>query len=148
MFLKQLSILALVGRALAQNVPTLAEALRSTQDLSTLGSILQLNPNLAEALSSASDITILAPSNAAFAALGNATLAALAQDVQTLTAILQYHVLNGTVPSSAITEDAAFVPSLLTDESFTGVGYPLKPSRSPTDISIGNWRSTSEGTNG
>lgn len=146
MLVQQLSFLALAGRALAQTVPTLAEALSSSPELSTLGSVLQLNPSLVAALSNATDITILAPSNAAFAALGNATLAALAADVELVSAILQYHVLNGTVPSSAITEVAAFVPSLLTDEAYTGVSNTINKLGSPTDNNSGHWRTESEGT--
>jgi uncharacterized surface protein with fasciclin (FAS1) repeats len=79
MFFKQISVLALVGQALAQNTPTLQQALDSSDNLSQLKTVLGLNPSLVQALSSAQNITILAPSNAAFGKIDNATLSALQQ---------------------------------------------------------------------
>jgi uncharacterized surface protein with fasciclin (FAS1) repeats len=38
-----------------------------------------------------------------------------------VTALLQYHVLNGSVPSSALTTTAQFIPTLLTNTSFSNV---------------------------
>jgi uncharacterized surface protein with fasciclin (FAS1) repeats len=38
-----------------------------------------------------------------------------------VTALLQYHVLNGSVPSSAFTTTAQFIPTLLTNTSFSNV---------------------------
>jgi uncharacterized surface protein with fasciclin (FAS1) repeats len=121
MFYKQLSILALAGQALAQNTPSLLQALNSSSDLSQLSTVLALTPQLVDTLGNASNITILAPSNAAFAKIDNATLAGLAQNTGLLTAILQYHVLNGVVYGSQVTNTSAFVPTLLTNPLFTNV---------------------------
>lgn len=124
--LSKLSILAFASAVLAQTndtVPTLAQALNSSSQLTSLSGVLGL-PGLAqlvESLSSAQNVTILAPSNQAFASVGNATLGALTQNEGLLTALLQYHVLNGTVLSSAITNQSQFVPTLLTNELFTNV---------------------------
>lgn len=122
MFSKYLSVAALAGYAFAQqNTPSLAEALNSTSDLSQLAGVLGLVPELVQALSSANNITILAPSNAAFDAIGNETLTALASDQDMIAAILQYHVLNGTIRSDQITNTSAFVPTLLTNPQYTNV---------------------------
>ncbi|CAO2647904.1 Nn.00g088260.m01.CDS01 [Neocucurbitaria sp. VM-36] len=124
MSLKHLSILALAGFALAQQndtVPSLAEALNSTSELSQLQGVLNLSPELLQALSGANNITILAPSNDAFAEVDNATLSALTENTGLITALLQYHVLNGTYLSDEITNTSAFVPTLLTNPLFTNV---------------------------
>lgn len=124
--LSKLSIVAFASAVLAQTngtVPSLAEALNSSTELSSLSGVLAL-PGLAqlvESLSSAQNVTILAPSNEAFLSVGNETLAALTADEGMLTALLQYHVLNGTVLSSAITNQSQFVPTLLTNEMYTNV---------------------------
>lgn len=120
MFAKQLSVLALAGQALAQT-PSLLQALNSSSSLSQLSGILALSPDLVGTLGSAQNITILAPSNAAFAKVDNATLAGLTANPGLLTAILQYHVLNGTVYGSQVTNTSAFVPTLLTNNLFTNV---------------------------
>jgi uncharacterized surface protein with fasciclin (FAS1) repeats len=121
MFFKSLSVLALAGQAFAQNTPTLAQALNSSSDLSTLAGVLNLNPQLVQALSGAQNITILAPSNKAFSSVPNATLQGLLGNAGLITAVLQYHVLNGTVRSDQITNSSTFVPTLLTDRQFTNV---------------------------
>lgn len=121
MLFKQLSVLALAGHALAQDTPNLLQALNSSTDLSQLNAVLQLNPQLVETLGSASNITILAPSNRAFGQVPNATLQGLTANAGLLTALLQYHVLNGTYRGNQITNTSAFVPTLLTNNLFTNV---------------------------
>ena len=124
MHIKQLSVLALAGHALAQNTPSLADALSATPELSQLGSVLQLVPELVQALSSAQNITILAPSNDAFSLVPNATLQGLTSNTGQLAALLEYHVLNGTYRGADITNMTAFVPTLLTNPLFANVSIP------------------------
>ncbi|KAJ4994129.1 fasciclin domain-containing protein [Stagonosporopsis vannaccii] len=124
--LSKLSILAFASAVLAQTndtVPSLTDALSSTPQLSSLSAVLGLPAlsELVQSLGSAQNITILAPSNDALNAVGNETLSALTADVGLLTALLQYHVLNGSILSSAITNQSAFVPTLLTNETYTNV---------------------------
>jgi uncharacterized surface protein with fasciclin (FAS1) repeats len=121
MHIKQLSILALAGHAFAQQAPTLAQALNSTAELSQLAAVLGLVPDVVTALSSASNITILAPSNSAFGMVPNATLQTLTTNPGMLTALLQYHVLAGAIPASAITNTSTFVPTLLTNATYANV---------------------------
>jgi uncharacterized surface protein with fasciclin (FAS1) repeats len=119
---KQLSVLALAGFALAQQndtVPDLAAALNSTDELSTLQSVIPAS--VLQSLSGLSNITILAPSNNAFGQIDNETLSGLAANEGLLTGVLQYHVLNGTYPSSAITNSSVFVPTALTNNLFANV---------------------------
>lgn len=124
--LPKLSILAFASAVLAQTngtVPSLTKALNSSSQLTSLSGVLAL-PGLAqlvESLSNAQNVTLLAPSNEAFASLGNETLGALSANEGLLTALLQYHVLNGTILSSAITNESTFVPTLLTNQLFTNV---------------------------
>lgn len=124
--LSKLSLIAFASAVLAQTngtVPSLAEALRSSSQLTSLSGVLALPglEQLVQSLSSAQNVTILAPSNEAFASVGNETLGALTANEGLLTALLQYHVLNGTFLSSAITNQSQFVPTLLTNELFTNV---------------------------
>lgn len=79
-------------------------------------------PELLTALSNATNITILAPSNEAFTKFANSTLAQkVASDPGLLAAVLQYHVLNGTVTASQITNQSAFVHTLLQNETYSNV---------------------------
>ena len=121
MLFKSLPILAIAGQAFAQNTPTLAQALNSSTELSQLSSVLQLNPDLVQALSGAQNITILAPSNRAFASVPNATLQGLLGNTGLISAILQYHVLNGTYRAAQVTNSSTFIPTLLTNSLFTNV---------------------------
>lgn len=138
MFSKPASLLALAGLAFAQNTPDLATALNSTPDLSTLSTILNGSQALLQSLAGATDITILAPSNEAFAALGNETLSSLAANPGLITAILQYHVLNGTIRAADITNMSAFAPTLLTNPLFTNVtgGQVVEAVKSGDNVTI------------
>lgn len=118
-------LLAFAGLVAAQSANTsLADALGANNDtLSTLNSLLLTQPALVQALSSLNDITLLAPSNDALDALLNDTAVAsmLTSDPSMLVALLQYHVLNGTFKSTDVTDKAAFIPTLLTNETYTNV---------------------------
>jgi uncharacterized surface protein with fasciclin (FAS1) repeats len=123
--LSKISLLAFVSAVLAQTdgAPSLTQALNSSSDLSSLSALLSTPGlgQLVESLSSTQNVTILAPSNQAFESIGNETLTSLASNEGLLTALLQYHVLNGTFLSSAITNQSTFVPTLLTNQLFTNV---------------------------
>lgn len=119
MQIKNLLPLAMGAAVSAQS---LTEALAANNaSLSALTSLLTANPALVETLSGLSDITILAPSNQALAAFTNSSAAAAAADPAIISAILTYHVLNGTIPSSALTNMTQFVPTLLTNETYANI---------------------------
>lgn len=74
---------------------TIAEIAAETPDLSTLVGLVGA-AGLGDELSGPGTFTVFAPTNAAFEAVGQDTLDALAADPQALTAVLLYHAL-GTV---------------------------------------------------
>lgn len=123
MLFKHLSLLGLAGYAAAQaSNATLNSTLTSTPELSNLTSFLNLNPALIQALSSAQNITILAPSDEAFAQLINSSAGeALTTDAGLVSALLQYHILNGSYTAAQITNLSVFVPTLLNNETYSNV---------------------------
>lgn len=91
--------IALAGCASAVAGQSLTEVLTSQPSLSNLTTYLSLYPTFLGELGSMSNITLLAPSNMAFAsALNSSTGAALATASGTdmITALFSYHILNGT----------------------------------------------------
>jgi transforming growth factor-beta-induced protein len=81
-----------------------------------------MQPALVAKLSAASGITILAPSNDAFSKfLATTGGMAAAKDPGMVAALLEYHVLNANLPSTSFTTTAQFVPTLLTNTTYTNV---------------------------
>lgn len=122
MHFKSFSFAAFAGLASAQAQQGLNETLAANNQTSALVSLLGQFPSVAQALNGASNITILAPSNDALAKLLNGSAGlSLASDSAAVQALLSYHVLNGTFHASSITNTSAFVPTLLSNSSFTNV---------------------------
>ena len=117
--------LALAASATAQNA--LTDYLSSQPDLSTLLSALSAVPDLVQTLVKAGpNLTILAPTNEAFAAVPGDSeegKAISAGDKNDISAILAYHVLGGKYLSGQVTEEAKYVASLL-NPNFTLAGVP------------------------
>ena len=114
-------LVSLIGASCA-NAQSLTSVLSGNSDLSTLTSALEQFPSLVSALGNATNITILAPNNAAFTALFATPAGQQAQsDPGLLQAVLEYHVINGSYPASSIPSTGAFVPTLLTNTSYTNV---------------------------
>ncbi|KAL8924105.1 MAG: hypothetical protein Q9208_004242 [Pyrenodesmia sp. 3 TL-2023] len=80
-------------------------------------------PGLADMLGSLSNVTILAPSNDAFNKFMRtpAAVALTSGDNAAISALLMYHILNGTYPASAVTETPAFIPTMLNNTAYTNV---------------------------
>jgi uncharacterized surface protein with fasciclin (FAS1) repeats len=118
----QITLATLAGFAVAQDTQNLNATLSGNEQLSNLTTFLGLAPDLLQALSNATNITILAPSNEAFANFANSSLAAdVTADPGLLAAVLQYHVLNGTYTASQITNQSAFLPTMLQNSSYANV---------------------------
>lgn len=119
---KSLALASLAAAAVsAQSPPTLAKLLASTPQLSSLTKLLSGYPADLAALANATDITILAPSNAAFAALfGPGDIKVPANETKIVEAVLTYHILQKAVPSSEFSTTPAFVPTFL-DKPFANV---------------------------
>ncbi|KAI1138386.1 FAS1 domain-containing protein [Hypoxylon sp. FL0543] len=116
---KQLLPLALASVASAQT-PSLTDALGSQNStLSSLNALLGSDSRFADALNNLQNVTILAPSNDAFGALNDTT--SLLTDTGYLQALLSYHVLNGTYHNTSFTNQSVFIPTTLTNSTYTNV---------------------------
>lgn len=119
-YFSAVTALALVAQSSAQD---LVAALQADPDLSTLLSAISAVPGLADQLDAAEGITIFAPINSAFEVVDPASAAGQAignSDVDGIASVLSYHVVPQTIPSTAITATAQFVPTLLTPENVIG----------------------------
>ncbi|KAH8748595.1 FAS1 domain-containing protein [Hyaloscypha finlandica] len=117
---KKLLSLTIGAVASAQSLTELLASQNSS--LSALTGLLATNPSLVSALGSASNITILAPNNEALATfLNSSTGGAAATNPGLVTALLTYHVLNGSYPASAFTNTSQFLPTLLTNTTYANV---------------------------
>ena len=117
----QLTLTVLSALAATVAGQSLTQALNSSTDLSQLTSLISQYPALVQTLSNATNITILAPSNQAIAALLNSTSPALLSNADAVQAILSYHVLKGSYPSSSIKSTPAFVPTLLNNTQYSNI---------------------------
>jgi uncharacterized surface protein with fasciclin (FAS1) repeats len=136
MLFKRLLPAALAAVASTQS---LSDALGSQNaSLSTLIGLLGSQPALVSTLGTLSNITILAPNNAALAKFLNSSAAAAASMPDALTALLTYHVLNGAYPAAAFTSTPQFLPSLLTNTSYTNVtgGQRVEGYTNGTNVDI------------
>jgi len=137
---KFLALSTLLGAAYAQSTQSLNQTLTSNNMTTDLASLLGQFPNLAASLSTLTNVTLLAvcvvamlymtyqsnslcqPSNQALGAfLNTSTGQELAADIGLLQAVLQYHVLQGTYELSAITNMSSFIPTALTNMTYTNV---------------------------
>lgn len=132
---KSLTLASLLALASAQS---LTEVIANTTELSTLGSLLTANPDLAGQLGALSNVTILAPSNEALSAFTNSSAGEAAADPAVLTAVLQYHILQGTYQADQIPDDLAFVPSVLNNTQYANVtgGQVVGVEREDDDVTL------------
>lgn len=114
---------AFAGAALAQDgSSSLVDAIEGQDGLSLLGGLLGNNTALLGSLSNATNITVLAPSDSALRDILNSTMLQDLPDVEGyLTAILQYHVLNGTFYAANVTNSSTFIPTMLSNSSWENV---------------------------
>ncbi|KAG8167290.1 hypothetical protein KVR01_002979 [Diaporthe batatas] len=109
-FSQVLSTAIAAGVATAEPLANVLAANNNT--LSTLNSILAGMPQFTQALTTISNITILAPSNDAFEKAMKA-MPGLTNDMNMVTALLQYHVMSGVMMSTAFTETPKFVSTFM-----------------------------------
>lgn len=121
MQLKNLLPVALATAASAQQMMDLAAALGSIPELSNLTNTVSAFPELVSGLSMTPNLTLLAPSNEAFAELLQSDMASALQDPAMITALLQYHVLNGTYYAANVTETPLFLPTALMNMTYENV---------------------------
>merc|ERR1712032_143969 len=99
----------------------LTALLSSTDSLSSLNDLVGNYPDFAAALASREDVTILAPSNDALETLMNSDAASMLDNDQFVQALLNYHVINGTVYASNITQTPIFAPTYLNNSMYSNV---------------------------
>ncbi len=124
---------------------TVVDVAAGNADFSTLVSLLQ-STGLDMVLDNpAANFTVFAPTNAAFDALGDETLAVLSSDPDLLSSILLYHVLTSEVGSAAATAavgstvETANGRSVAITEGGTGVGIRINTSSvTAVDIAADN----------
>lgn len=93
----------------------------AAKQFTTLVSLVK-QAGLVSALEAPGKLTVFAPTNAAFAAIPKATLAALAKNPAELKAVLLYHVVKGAVT-------AAQVEKLTSVTTLEGQTLPIKVAR-------------------
>ena len=104
---KILVLLSLVAVMLMVSVPaaaqgnTIVDIAAGNPDFSTLVAAVQA-ADLVDTLSSEGPFTVFAPTNEAFAALGQETINAVLADKELLTSILTYHVVAGKVMAADV----------------------------------------------
>ncbi|KAF2866656.1 FAS1 domain-containing protein [Massariosphaeria phaeospora] len=120
------SSVLMAGSCLAQG--DIAALLASQDDLSTLLELVGLVDGLADKLAAASNITIVAPTNEAFAAIPRNTPEGEAveykNDSIAIGALLANHVFQGVYPASVITDIPTFAQTLL-DDSYVNYRQPF-----------------------
>ena len=87
----------------APTQPSIAAVAGKTPQLSTLLTLVK-KAGLAKTLSSPGALTVLAPTNAAFAKVPKATLRALERNPAQLRRVLLYHVLPAKVPAAKVVQ--------------------------------------------
>jgi len=93
-----------------EELGTIVDVVAGNPDFSILADLLD-QAGLADVLSGDGPFTLFAPTNDAFAALDQETLDAVGADMGLLTNVLLYHVVEGTVLSSDLV-DEAMVPTV------------------------------------
>ncbi len=95
------ALLALSACATPPASQSVADRIASEPSLATLNDLVT-KAGLRETLAAPGPYTVLAPTNAAFAAVPAKTMTELANDPAKLKAVLSYHVLPGNTPSAEI----------------------------------------------
>jgi uncharacterized surface protein with fasciclin (FAS1) repeats len=95
--------LAIAPSAAVAQEGNLVQTAQSAGSFKTLVKLVK-QAGLAETLSGDDQLTVLAPTDKAFAKVPKATLRALGKDPELLRRVLLYHVIPGAVPSSDIVE--------------------------------------------
>ena len=94
-------LLFVAPSAQAARGQSIVEVAAANRQFSTLVRLVRA-AGLVRALSGSQKLTVLAPTNAAFAKVPKSTLNALARDRRALRRVLLYHVIRGAVPARTV----------------------------------------------
>lgn len=133
------SLLSLAALASAVAAQTAVNTFTEDPELSTLLSLAGKYPELVKTLESLKNVTVLAPTNKAFAEWSSTEIGkTIASSDEAVPALLTYHVLGAEVPASAFTTTPAFVPTLLNTPAYTNVtgGQVVEGKLNGTTIEI------------
>ena len=138
---KYLPLAALAATASAQSTMNLTATLAGNGNLTNLTSYLGfLGTPFQTQLAGLKNVTLLAPSNQAFANFLNSSAGAAIKinDTAAIQAVLMYHVLNGTYDSSAIKTTPAFIPTMLNNKAYSNVtgGQRVEAMRMGTNVTF------------
>ncbi|GAB7354188.1 hypothetical protein MBLNU459_g4740t1 [Dothideomycetes sp. NU459] len=122
MHFQKLAYAATAASVASAQMMNLTAALGSNSNLSTLTSLIGAYPGLMSSLGNVSNVTLLAPSNQALSALLNSTAGKMAASTPGyIQALLEYHMLDGTIYASQVTNQSQFVHTMLTNASYANV---------------------------
>ncbi|KAH6674435.1 FAS1 domain-containing protein [Halenospora varia] len=120
--------LSFVGPSIQQSAPSFKEVIATQKNLTSFNETLtKYYPDLLTyigAQTSSNPITVLAPSNAAFAKTTYYSVIGPAfsnKDVQAIRNIMTYHVVTGNHPSTALLPTFQYFPTWLSNSSWTNV---------------------------
>ncbi len=132
-----LSIALVVSFPALAQTQTIVDIAVGNPDFSTLVTALQA-AGLVDTLKSAGPFTVFAPTNAAFAKVDSATLAALLNDKAALTRVLTYHVVSGKVLAADVVKltTAKTVEGSDVNIAVVGAGVTLNGSTNVTATDI------------
>ncbi|KAK0652650.1 FAS1 domain-containing protein [Cercophora newfieldiana] len=121
MQIKHLAQLALASGVSAQTLQDMLAQQNAT--LSILNGFLEQQQALFNSLTNTADITVLAPSNNALSNLPQDVVNKASTDPNFLSALLSYHILNGTFYTSNLTsaQKPLFIQTLLNSSSYANV---------------------------
>lgn len=109
-----------VAAAAASLPPTAIALLEQRSDLTIITSLVKRDPFLTHLYSTVTNVTILAAVDAGFEGFSDITVGPL-NDRGLVRNILQYIILEGEYPTSAITTTATYAPTKLTNTSYVNV---------------------------
>ncbi|KAF7536248.1 hypothetical protein G7054_g4682 [Neopestalotiopsis clavispora] len=129
-----------VTGAAADDLPDLGTVLSKQPELSTYYSLVQQNPQILLQLPMDGGITILAPSNAAFANIPNTILGSVwsANDSKVVVPLMLYHVLSTQLSMATLPSDQVHATTLLTDPAWTTLagGQGVLINRQPGNLVV------------
>ncbi|KAL2357931.1 FAS1 domain-containing protein [Cryomyces antarcticus] len=117
-----LGLSSLISSASAQQL-SLKDTLATHKNLTSFYNFVSNNTQIYNALTSSAAFTLLAPSDEAMARISYTSLntAFANADNDTIRAVLQYHVLQGTHPVSELTSGFEFLPTWLNTPAYSNI---------------------------
>ena len=121
MRLTPVRILAWTAVGVLAQAQDLTRVLSNNPNLTLFTDLLRQYADLNSPFSSLNHITVLAPSNAAFERIPASDLGPVfaSNDTDTIRAIIEYHILNGTLNTGSLSSVPSFLPSYLTNVTYS-----------------------------